>query len=210
VTDGAAGYVVALLLAALLFMCLLGAGAIMLPLFMQTVLDTGTFVSGLAVLPGGLLLGLLGRPVGALYDKIGARPLVIPGAAAMALSMWLFATLGPESPLAAVIAIHLVMMGGLGLMMSPLMTEALSALPGSLYSHGSAILTTLQQVAGALGTALFVTVAALASSTAASVPDADGLRAAFIVGGVVGVLALVTSLSVRRRAADPEGANSGA
>lgn len=202
-------FVVALILAALLFMCLLGAAAILLPLFMQTVLNTSTFVSGLAVLPGGLLLGLMGRPVGALFDRVGARPLVIPGATAMAVAMWLFAVLGPESPLAAVIGIHLVLMGGLGLMMTPLMTESLSALPDHLYSHGSAILTTLQQIAGALGTALFVTVAALASASASEGPDSDGLRAAFMVGGVIGILALVTALNVRRRAPGAVGAGSG-
>ncbi|WP_007027236.1 DHA2 family efflux MFS transporter permease subunit, partial [Saccharomonospora iraqiensis] len=169
-------FTVALVLAALLFMCLLGAGAIMLPLFLQTVLDTSTFVSGLAVLPGGLVLGLLGRPVGALFDRVGARPLVIPGASAMAVSLWLFTLLGPGSPLVLVIGIHIVLMTGLALMMTPLMTEALGSLPDHLYSHGSAILTTLQQLAGALGTAVFVTVAAVGSAGGGGAgPDADGL-----------------------------------
>ncbi|MER7083048.1 MFS transporter, DHA2 family, lincomycin resistance protein [Saccharopolyspora kobensis] len=188
---------VALLLSALLFMCLLGAGAILLPLYLQTVLHASTFVSGLAVLPGGLVLGLLGRPVGRLFDRVGARPLVIPGAAAMAVSLCLFATLGPDSSLAAVIAIHVVLMCGLGLMMTPLMTASLSALPDHLYSHGSAILATLQQVAGAFGTAVFVTVSALASTGASGAPDAAGLRTAFIVAGGIGVLAFITSLFIR-------------
>ncbi|WP_084723200.1 MDR family MFS transporter [Streptomonospora alba] len=193
-------FVVALILAALLFMCLLGVASILLPLYLQTVMNTGTFVSGLAVLPGGLVLGLLGRPVGALFDRFGARPLVIPGALAMAASLWLFTALGADSPLAAVIAIHVVLMTGLGLMMTPLMTESLGSLPDHLYSHGSAILTTLQQVAGAFGTAVFVTVAALGSATAGP-PDAAGLRTAFMVAGCIGVLAVITSLFVRRKAA---------
>ncbi|MFB9568828.1 DHA2 family efflux MFS transporter permease subunit [Saccharopolyspora hordei] len=188
---------VALVLSALLFMCLLGAGAILLPLYLQTVLHETTFVSGLAVLPGGLVLGLLGRPVGRLFDRFGARPLVIPGAAALAVSLCLFATLGPDSSLATVIAIHVVLMGGLGLMMTPLMTASLSALPDHLYSHGSAILATLQQVAGAFGTAVFVTVSALGSAAGSGAPDAAGLRTAFVVAGGVGVLAFVTSLFLR-------------
>ncbi|HEY3481045.1 MAG TPA: DHA2 family efflux MFS transporter permease subunit, partial [Streptomyces sp.] len=172
-------FVVALVLTALLFVCLIGAAAILLPLYLQTVLHTSTFVSGLAVLPGGLVLGLLGRPVGALFDKVGARPLVIPGAGAMALSLWLFTTVGPGSPRIAVIGIHVLMMAGLGLMMTPLFTESLGSLPDHLYPHGSAILSTLQQVAGALGTAVFVSVATLGShDTTASSPDGSGLRAA--------------------------------
>ncbi|MGW3966772.1 DHA2 family efflux MFS transporter permease subunit [Amycolatopsis sp. NPDC005003] len=192
-------FVVALVLTALLFVCLIGAAAILLPLYLQTVLHTSTFVSGLAVLPGGLVLGLLGRPVGALFDKVGGRPLVIPGAAAMAASLWLFAALGPGSPLIAVIGIHVLMMAGLGLMMTPLFTESLGVLPEHLYSHGSAILSTLQQVAGALGTAMFVSVATLGShDTAATGPDAAGLRAAFIVAGIIGVIAFAGSWLIRR------------
>ncbi|WP_024873762.1 DHA2 family efflux MFS transporter permease subunit [Saccharomonospora piscinae] len=200
-------FTVALVLTGLLFICLLGVASIMLPLYLQTVLNTSTFVSGLAVLPGGLVLGLLGRPVGALFDRVGARPLVIPGATAMAVALWLFTTLGPESPLGLVIGIHVLLMAGLGLMMTPLMTESLGSLPDHLYSHGSAILSTLQQVAGALGTAVFVTVAALGSSADSVGPDAGGLRAAFVVAGVVGVLAVLTSLLVRRRPDDGNGAD---
>ncbi|GAB3444126.1 DHA2 family efflux MFS transporter permease subunit [Streptomonospora sediminis] len=196
-------FVVALVLTALLFMCLLGAASILLPLYMQTVMNTSTFVSGLAVLPGGLVLGLLGRPVGALFDRYGARPLVIPGAAAMAASLWLFTLLTPDSPLAMVVGIHIVLMAGLGLMMTPLMTESLGSLPDSLHSHGSAILATLQQVAGAFGTAVFVTVSAIGSADAAGGPDATGLRTAFAVAGCIGLLALATSLFIRRRTAEP-------
>lgn len=191
-------FVVALVLTALLFVCLLGAATILLPLYLQTVLHTSTFVSGLAVLPGGLALGILGRPVGALFDRFGARPLVIPGSLAMAVSLWLFAALGPASPLAAVIAIHVLLMAGLGFMMTPLMTESLGVLPDHLFSHGSAILSTLQQVAGAFGTAVFVSVATLGSTDPAGSPDANGLHTAFVVAGVVGVLALIASLFVRR------------
>jgi DHA2 family lincomycin resistance protein-like MFS transporter len=187
-------FVVSIILAALLFMSLLGAAAILLPLFLQTVLGEGTFMTGLAVLPGGLVLGVLGRPVGAIYDRVGARPLVIPGSIMMAVALWLFTLLGAGSPLGAVIGIHVLLMAGLGLMMTPLMTEGLSSLPGPLYSHGSAILATLQQVAGAFGTAAFVTISAVASVSLSGTPDAQGLRVGFMAAGVVGVLAFVVSL----------------
>ena len=193
-------FVLGVTLAGLLFICLLGVGSIMLPLYLQTVLGTTTFVSGLAVLPGGLILGFLGRPVGALYDRLGPRPLVLPGAIAMATALWLFTTLGPSSPLAFVIGIHVVFMVGLSLMMTPLMTESLGVLPDHLHSHGSAILSTLQQVAGALGTAVFVTVAALGSAPDAVSPDADGLHTAFVAAGCVAIAAVVTALFVRRGA----------
>jgi MFS family permease len=176
-------FTIALVVNALLFVCLLGVAAIMLPLYLQAVLHTSTFVSGLAVLPGGLILGLLGRPVGTLFDRFGARPLVIPGALAMAVSLWVFALLGPGSPLVVVIAGHVLFMAGFGFMITPLMAESLGVLPNRLYSHGSAILSTIQQLAGAFGTAVFISVATLASTDPARAPDANGMHTAFLTAG---------------------------
>jgi MFS transporter, DHA2 family, lincomycin resistance protein len=170
-------FVVAVVLCGLVFMCLLGAAAILLPLYLQSVLGIGPGTTGLAMLPGGLVLGLLGRPVGRLYDQFGARPLLVPGSIVMAISLWLFAALGSQASLAAVIAVHILLMTALGLMLTPLFTEAMAVLPNALYSHGSAIMATLQQVAGAAGTAAFVTVAAIASNGPPGAPDATGLRA---------------------------------
>jgi DHA2 family lincomycin resistance protein-like MFS transporter len=190
-------FTVAVVVSALLFVCLLGVAAIMLPLYLQVVLHTSTFVTGLAVLPGGLMLGLLGRPVGTLFDRFGARPLVIPGAVAMAVSLWVFALLGPGSSLVVVIAGHVLFMAGFGFLITPLMTASLSVLPNRLYSHGSAILSTVQQLAGAAGTAAFVSVATLASVDPARAPDAHGMHIAFLTAGFVGVLTLLGSLFMR-------------
>ncbi|MGH8938387.1 MAG: MFS transporter, partial [Actinomycetes bacterium] len=147
-------------------------------------------------------LGLLGRPVGRLFDRFGARPLVVPGAIAMATSLWLFAALGPDASLAAVIAIYILLMAALGLMMTPLLTEALAVLPTTLYAHGSAIMATLQQVAGAAGTAAFVTVTAIASNGPAGAPDATGLQAGFVAAALIGLLTVVTALFVRGKQTD--------
>ncbi len=190
-------FTIAVVVNALLLVCLLGVAAIMLPLYLQAVLHTSTFVSGLAVLPGGLILGLLGRPVGTLFDRFGARPLVIPGALAMAVSLWVFALLGPGSPLVVVIAGHVLFMAGFGFMITPLMAGSLGVLPHRLYSHGSAILSTIQQLAGAFGTAVFISVATLASTYPARAPDAKGMHTAFLTAGFVGVLVLLASLFVR-------------
>lgn len=202
-------FVVAIVLSALLFVSLLGAGAILLPIYLQTVLGVGTAVTGLAVLPGGLVLGFMGRPVGRLFDRVGARPLVIPGAIGLAVAMWLLALLGAGAALWMVIAAHILMMASLGLMMTPLLTEGLAVLPEHLYSHGSAILTTLQQVAGAAGTAGFVTIAALGSATSTGSPDARGLQVAFMAAGVIGLVAVAVSFLMRGKPADDAAGTAG-
>lgn len=197
-TLGYARFRIALILSLFVFMALLGAGAILLPIYLQNVLRHDTLVAGLALLPGGLMMAAIARPVGRLYDRVGARPLVIPGAVGMTLALGLFAILGAQAPLVAVIGVHMLLMSSLGLMMTPLMTDALGALTDDLYSHGSALLATLQQVAGALGSAVFVTVAALGSQGTPEIPDAGGLRLAFLVAGGIGVIAIVVSLLFKR------------
>ncbi|WP_300007577.1 DHA2 family efflux MFS transporter permease subunit [Pseudonocardia sp.] len=193
-------FVVSIVLVVLSMMALFGA-LILLPLYLQDVLGTDPFVTGLVVLPGGLVMGLLGPFVGRAFDRIGARPLVIPGAVVLSGSLWaLTAFVG--APLWTVVVIHIVLSAGIALMLTPLMTEALGSLPADLYSHGSAIVSTLQQVAGAAGTALFVTMLTLFSASGGAT-DAPGIRAAFLVGAILSTAAVGVSLLVRGRQPSP-------
>jgi len=187
-------YRMALVLSMLVFLALLGAGAVLLPMYLQNVLHYDTLSAGLALLPGGIVMAAISRPIGSLYDRVGAKRLLIPGAVGMAVALFLFSLLGPSAPLVAVIGADVLLMCALGTMMTPLMTDALGALPHDLYSHGSALLTTLQQVAGALGSAVLVAVASLASLNTSGLPDAAGIRVAFLVAGCVGVVAVVVAL----------------
>lgn len=178
----------------IVFVALLGAGAVMLPIYLQAILLHEPFVAGLSLLPGGLTMAAVSRPAGNIYDRVGARPLVIPGAIGMTVALWSFAFLGDNAQLWMVIGCHMLLMFSLGLMMTPLMADALGSLPEQLASHGSAIFATLQQVAGALGAALLVAIAAIGSNVVAETPDADGVRLAFQAAGTIAVLAIITSL----------------
>ncbi|MFE2937936.1 DHA2 family efflux MFS transporter permease subunit [Streptomyces sp. NPDC059255] len=190
---------VPLVLAVLMFLTLIVAGSVLLPLHLQTVLGRTGFAAGMTLLPGGVMLGVLGRPVGALYDRVGARFVVVPGAIAIATALAVFATFGHGTRTATVVGVHVLFMTGVALLMTPLITEALSALPEHLYGHGSAILNTLQQVSAGFGTAASVTIATLASAGAA--PDSTGLRVAFVCTAGVGlVLAGLAPLTRTRRA----------
>ncbi|KUI34639.1 DHA2 family efflux MFS transporter permease subunit [Mycobacterium sp. GA-2829] len=179
------------------FMALFGA-IIMLPLYVQDVLGESALAAGLVSLPGGILMGAAGPLVGRIYDRLGARLLVIPGSVMLCASLWGYATLSATSPMWEIIGLQTVMMVGLSMMFTPLMTDALGVLPESLYSHGSAILTTLQQVAGAAGTALFITVMTKASVSGGA-PDLPGVRAAFTVAAVLGVVVVIVGLFTGRR-----------
>ncbi|NLV80985.1 MAG: multidrug efflux MFS transporter, partial [Rhodococcus sp.] len=177
---------------------------ILLPLYMQNVRGLDTLTTGLLLLPGGLAMGLLSPFVGRLYDRVGARPLVIPGTIVVSASLWLMTLLDAGSSLPMVIGIHVLLMLGLASVMTPLMTSSLGSVPAELYSHGSAIFNTAQQLAGAAGTALFITVMTNAAASRAAdgatelAANEGGIHTAFLYGGMISLIAVVASLFVGR------------
>jgi DHA2 family lincomycin resistance protein-like MFS transporter len=205
-------FVVAIIMVSVSMMALFGS-LIVLPLYLQNVLELGTLETGLLLLPGGALMAVLSPIVGRLFDRVGPRPLVIPGAIVVSIALWGMTTMLHEgTSIGWVIAVHLVLNAGLAFMFTPLLTSALGSLPPRLYSHGSATVSTMQQLAGAAGTALFVTV--LTTTTVAGLADgqsqvtatAAGVQAAFMIGGFISLAAIVASFFVRRPAEPlPEG-----
>ena len=177
---------------------------ILLPLFMQRALGLDTLQSGLVLLPGSLLMGLCGPLVGRAYDRLGPRPLVVPGIAIVSAVLWSLTQVTETTPTALLVAAHMTLSFGLALTFTPLFTSSLGSVPPRLYSHGSAILGTVQQVSGAIGTAVFVTLMASGAATlvADGVPEtaatAAGVRDAFLVGAIVSLGAVVLSFFVRR------------
>ena len=183
---------------------------ILLPIYLQTVRGIGSLATGLMLLPGGLLMGLLGPVVGRLFDRYGPMALCTGGAAALAFATWQFSRVGADTPIGLLVGLHMIMMVSLAFLFTPCFTAGLNPLPPQLYSHGSAILTTLQQVAGAAGTALLVAimVARTASLGAAGQPEAaalnGGISAAFGVAALVSLGALALALFMRPKPTAPD------
>lgn len=194
-------------LATLVLVCLFGAmlGALnTLPLYLQGSLLLTTLASGLVLLPGGLLNGALAPFVGRLFDLYGPRPLIVPGMILVVATMFWLSTVDQTTLVSLVVVNHVLFCTGLALLFTTLMTTAMGSLPRPLYSHGSAILNTLQQLAGAAGTAVLLTVysnrSATVLATGASEPAAiaTGASAAFLTSAVITVVALVLAVFIRR------------
>lgn len=190
------------------FLTLMGA-MILLPLYLQSVRGLTPLQTGLLVAPGGLAMGLSGPRIGRAYDRWGARPLLVPGSLAVAAGLGGLSLLGPSTPLAVVVGWHLVLMSGLALVLPPAFTISLGSLPMHLYSHGSSLLGTVQQVAAAVGTALSVTLlsARSAALTAAGANPVDafvgGLRCAFVVAAALALVTVGVALVLPGRPTPP-------
>src|SRR5690606_10476050 len=121
---------------------------------------------------------------------------------------WALTLVGVDTPVWAVVAGHVVLSIGLAFTFTPLFTSSMSSVPAPLYSHASAILGSVQQVAGAAGIALFVAVMSLrsAASAAQGMAGVDalaaGIRAGFLCGAIISLLMVVAAVFVRRAEGD--------
>lgn len=178
---------------------------IILPIYMQSVLGLTTLTTGLLLLPGGLIMGVLSPFVGRFYDRFGPSTLLIVGSILVSGALWAMAMfLHAGTPAFMIPVTHVILSIGLAMTFTPLFSSSLGSLKRELYSHGSAILNTVQQVMAGVGTALFVTLLSTgaASKIAAGASDVDataaGVQMAFLAGALVSLLAIVASFFVRK------------
>jgi DHA2 family lincomycin resistance protein-like MFS transporter len=187
-------FTVSVLLMVVAMMALFGT-VILLPLYLQEVRGLGSLETGLVLLPGGLAMGLLGPFIGRLFDKVGPLPLTVTGSVLMVVTLWQFSMLDAGTEVWWIVTLHVVLSFGLALLFTPAFTTGLNPLPPHLYSHGSAIMSTSQQVAGAAGTALLVSIFAVVSASSGLVA---GMSAAFLTATVIAFAAVVLSAMMRK------------
>ncbi len=205
-TFKARPFTVAILLMAVSMMALFGT-IIVLPFFMQNVLKLDALTTGLLLLPGGLVMGALAPFVGRLYDRYGPTVLLVPGSIIVSGVLWGLTMVNENTSMWWVLVAHVTLSIGLALMFTPLFTAGLGALKPRLYSHGSAIVGTVQQLAGASGTALFiavmsgVTLSHVAQGASEVSASAAGIQAAFLCGAIISLFGVVAAFFVRRPAA---------
>lgn len=124
----------------------------LIPILAQKGFGVNAFHASLIMLPGTFFSGLLAPVMGAKYSKLGARKLLIPGFIIMSLSMFFLVFVDLNYTLTLIGYVSFMM--GAASCQVPAQTNALNALPQQYNADGTAILSTLQQTAGAAGTAL--------------------------------------------------------
>lgn len=180
----------------------------LLPLFMQNVLGFTPLESGLALLPGAIVIGAMSPITGRLFDAFGAKWLALTGLAVVTVTTFLFTRLSLETTFTEITTIFAIRMLGLALVLMPVMTSALNQLPPQWYSHGSALANTVQQISAAIGTAILVTLVAMGAQRftpgSGTSPEQTDLLAqvagyhwAFIGSTVLALIALLMSFLLR-------------
>ncbi|MCK6259316.1 DHA2 family efflux MFS transporter permease subunit [Fictibacillus sp. KIGAM418] len=134
------------------------AAMILLPIYLQNIRGFTPFESGLLLLPGAIIMGIMSPISGALFDRIGARPLAIVGLTITFITTWAFSHLSTDTTYGHILFLYVSRMFGMSFLMMTVMTAGMNQLPRHLNSHGTATSNTMRQVAGSLGTAFLVTV----------------------------------------------------
>jgi DHA2 family lincomycin resistance protein-like MFS transporter len=202
-------FVVGVLMVFICMMVILSS-MLILPMYLQQGQGYSAFKAGLLLLPGGIINGLMSPLMGRLFDKYGPKWLVIPGLVLVAVSLWFFSSITATSTVIFVIVLHSALMIGISMIMMPAQTNGINQLPLQYYPDGTAIMNTLQQVAGAIGTALAVSI--MTSGTKSymkTVTDptdplnigaafTHGVQNAFIFGMVMAIIGLVVAFFLKR------------
>lgn len=167
------------------FMVLLGTEQLM-PIFTENVTHTGSFVSGLILLPGAICNAIAASIVGRIYDEYGPKWLIITGGVIMLLSSIPLVTISRGSSLWVLTIAYAVRMIGNACVFSPALSEAFSQLSRAENSHGTALNNTLRQVFGAVSVTMLVVIAGIPSSLI------TGIRISMWVTVLLVILMLLT------------------
>ncbi|WP_096273567.1 DHA2 family efflux MFS transporter permease subunit [Paucisalibacillus globulus] len=179
------------------FLAMIG-GAVILPLLMQDMLGFSPMQSGLAILPGAIIMGIMNPITGRLFDKFGAKWLSLIGLILVTATTFLFAILTTETTFTYIATVNAFRLLGVAMVMMPVTTAGLNQLSPEMLPHGTAMNNTFRQVAGAIGTALLVTI-----MTTTSIPEEGlsgaihGVNMAFSVAGITAVIGLVITFFIK-------------
>ncbi|MFD2042873.1 DHA2 family efflux MFS transporter permease subunit [Ornithinibacillus salinisoli] len=182
------------------FLGLIAAETI-LPIYMQNMAGFSPLDTGLVILPGALLMGIMSPINGRIFDRFGARWLVIIGLSLLTVTSFLYTQLTPTTSLTYITVVFAIRMFGISMVMMPATTAGLNQLPNRLIPHGTAMNNTMRQVAASIGTGILVTImtsTAMASgNTTTTVDQIHGVNVSFYVATVLSAIALILAFFIK-------------
>jgi EmrB/QacA subfamily drug resistance transporter len=184
-------------------------------LFMQLIWGYSALRTGMAYLPYTAAVVVASGAAAQLVPRIGARPLLLAGAAVNAGGLYWQAQITEHSSyLSGMLGASLVNGAGLGLLFVPLTLVGLTKVRPQETGVASSLLNAGQQVGGSIGLAVLGTAAwtVVANSLRAHASYGHALSAgfsrAFLGGALIMLLALaVAAIAIRVRRADLAGAS---
>lgn len=190
------------ILSIIVFISMIGA-EMLIPVFMQTMLNYSALDSGLALLPGAIVMGAMMPITGRIFDRYGARWLVITGFSIVTITTFLFTGFDTKTTFTYVLIIYMIRMFGISMIMMPVTTAGINQLVIKLIPHGTAMNNTMRQVGGSIGTAVLVTIMTnnlVRTSTGIPTPESaiGGVNTAFIFATILALIGTILAFFIRK------------
>lgn len=180
---------------------------VLLPIYLQNILLLTPVIAGVALLPGGVINAFMSVLAGNMFDRFGPRIMVPGGLFISIVALFALRTIDGTTSIYFIIAFHTIMFIGITLTMMPAQTNGLNQLPRQLYPDGTAIMNTLQQVAGAIGTAVAITIMSISTAKYINVNgntvvaqlegSIQGVQNSITFGLIIAIIGFVISLLLR-------------
>ncbi|WP_336878597.1 MDR family MFS transporter [Staphylococcus nepalensis] len=184
--------------------------ALLIPIYVQSGLGLSAILSGLVILPGAVVNAFMSVYTGKIYDKYGLKVLAIPGFILLIIMTILHCFLTSETPYWYIIVIYAVRMFAVALIIMPLNTIGINALESKNISHGTAIMNSLRIIAGAIGTAIMITIMAIVRTNYSPSPGQTktdiaqqatvlGVDAAFAFTTILLIIGFILTLLIKTK-----------
>lgn len=145
------------IICAVVMIAMFGA-ELMLPLYIQNVRGQSALFSGLVMVPGAAIMGLMCPLSGIVFEKIGVRKLAITGMGLLTMATIPFVFLTMSTEIGALTTLYAVRLLGVSLVLTPITTAGMNTLPEEWMGDGTAVTNTLRTICGAIGTAVLISV----------------------------------------------------
>lgn len=186
------------------------SSTIIVPMYLKEAIFYSAAIAGLILLPGSLAITILSPFVGKLFDKIGGKIIISSGFIIMIIGTILFIfSLNETGNAYAITGSRFVLLSGIAFVTMPSQTNGLNDIKRKIYADGAATFSTIQQIAGAAGTAIAVTLLVkgqkhyLENNPSANLTSvfAYGMRYAFYFILIIGVIGLISTFFLKGRIA---------
>jgi len=188
-------------LSSLVYAIMIGT-QILLTFYIQNVRQLSALETGLVLLIGALVMGFMSPVTGKIFDKVGGKGLALVGFTCIFIGTSLLIMISMNTNLLLLAGVFTMISFGVSMIMMPLTTAGMNALPTHLMAHATAMTSTLRMVGGALVTALLVTIMSTVTTLQHELGEADamlnGIRTAFIATTIISSIGLLLSLYVRK------------
>ena len=191
-------FVISIILIVIIY-AVMTSSSMLVSLYMQSMRGYSALSTGLLMLPGSILMSIFSPIAGKAFDKHGPRKVIIPGILFLAIGTLSFSFLRVNTPVMYLTAMYGMRMLGIACVLMTVTTWGINSLPTDDIPSGSAIGSTLRQIGGSLGLAVFMSIMSTVSAShiktmSPVLANIKGLNVSFLSSAVLILIGLVIAI----------------